>query len=272
MAELPAVQKRREIFDKIQAVFILTESGICLFNYAPQPKKLRTDEQKLEMIGNLLSAINLFAKEVGGGEVNHLKLEGATFYCLKQKFKTLTLLFASLTDPKLPPEKAELFLKDIASLFTLNFGQIFEKGWKGNVSIFSNFNRLIFFRWGGLIDIMNNFAQILKVETVALLSLSSEIDYIWTSLDQDQEKHSEIKEMIKNIPSLLRQHKIELPPKKVLDTYFDKFHTYLYQLPKDHVLALISEDTIDDNSNDHRLQNFKRLALTLGEVLDEVEI
>lgn len=272
MSELPTVQKRKEILDRIQAIFILTESGICLFNYAPQPKKLRTDEQKLEMIGSLLSAINLFAREVGGGEVNHLKLEGATFYCLKQKFKTLTLLFATLTDPKLPPEKAEIFLKDIASLFTLNFSQIFEKEWKGNVSIFSNFNRLIFFRWGGLIEIMNNFAQILKVETVALLSLSREIDYIWTSLDQDQEKHNTIKEMIKNIPSLIRQHKIELPPKKVLDTYFDKFHTYLFQLPKDHVLALISEDTLNDNSNDQRLQNFKRLALTLGEILDEVEI
>ena len=272
MAKLPVVQKRREIFDKIHAIFILTESGICLFNYAPQPKKLRTDEQKLEMIGNLLSAINQFAKEVGGGEVNHLKLEGATFYCLKQQFKTLTLLFATLTDPHLPSEKAEIFLKDIASLFTINFGQIFEEEWKGNVSIFSNFNRLIFFRWGGLIEIMNNFAQILKVETVALLSLSNEIDYIWTSLDHSQEKKDEIKEMIKNIPSLIRKHKIELPPKNVLNTYFDKFHTYLFQLPKDHVIALISEDTINDNSNDHRLQNFKRLALTLGEILDEVEV
>ncbi len=272
MSEIPTVQKRKEIFDKVQAVFILTDSGICLFNYAPQPKKLRTDGQKLEMLGSLLSAINLFAREVGGGEVNNLKLEGATFYCLKQRFKTLTLLFATLTDPKLPPEKAEIFLKDIASLFTLNFGQIFEKGWKGNVSIFSNFDRLIFFRWGGLIEIMNNFAQILKVETVALLSLSSEVDYIWTSLNHNQEKKDEIKEMIKNIPSLIRQHKIELPPKKVLDTYFDKFHTYLYQLPKDHVLALISEDTINNNSNDHRLQHFKRLALTLGEILNEVEI
>ena len=71
---------------------------------------------------------------------------------------------------------------------------------------------------------------------------------------------------------MIRQDKIELPSKKVLDTYIDKFHTYLFQLPKDHLLALVSEKSINDNDNDQRLQNFKRLALTLGEILDEVEI
>ncbi len=164
MSDMLTLQKRKEIFDEIHAVFILTEGGICIFNYATQPKKLRADEQKLEMLGSLLSAINLFAREVGGGEVNHLKLEGASFYCLKQRFKTVALLFVTLAEPELLPEKAELFLKDMASLFTLNFGHIFEKGWEGNVSTFSNFDNLIFLRWGCIVEILNNFTQILKVE------------------------------------------------------------------------------------------------------------
>ncbi|MFX1275242.1 MAG: hypothetical protein ACFFBP_11290 [Promethearchaeota archaeon] len=114
----------------IQDIWILTKTGISVYNRVYDPEKL--DQQLFAM---LMSAINSFADEVYIGGISSFELSDKKFSIIKHN----DFLFVANSDPKVKCKKVVNELEAISEKFFKAYPHNVLENWDGDVSIFDNF-------------------------------------------------------------------------------------------------------------------------------------
>jgi hypothetical protein len=117
----------------IQDIWILTDAGAVLFNRVLDKK---VDEQ---LIGALISALNLLAEELARGGLSNFELKDKKFIIMKQH----GISFIVNSPKKAKEKKIKEEMKNIVDKFFSVYPKETFDNWDNDISIFSDFENHI---------------------------------------------------------------------------------------------------------------------------------
>ncbi|MFW9865745.1 MAG: hypothetical protein ACFFEN_06550 [Candidatus Thorarchaeota archaeon] len=117
----------------IQDIWILNDAGAVLFNRVFDKK---VDEQ---LIGALISALNLLAEELERGGLSNFELKDKKYIILKKN----GISFISNSPKKAKEKKVQEEMKNIVDKFFKLYPKEIFDNWDNDVSIFSDFEKHI---------------------------------------------------------------------------------------------------------------------------------
>jgi hypothetical protein len=117
----------------IQDIWILNEAGTVLFHRVFEKK---IDEQ---LIGSLLSALNLLAEELEKGGLSNFEVKDKKFTIIKQN----GISFIVNSSKKTKEKKVQEELKNIVNKFFSLYPIEMFNNWDNDISVFSNFEKHI---------------------------------------------------------------------------------------------------------------------------------
>ena len=113
----------------IQDLWIFTQDGIVLYHRAFDPK---VNEQ---LFGGLMSALNSFAENLVEGGLSSFEMEHRRFTLLKRE----GYIFIANSSRKVKEKYVLVELNYVADKFFSIYQPEFLKEWKGDTSVFANF-------------------------------------------------------------------------------------------------------------------------------------
>ncbi|MFX1280737.1 MAG: hypothetical protein ACFFA3_15280 [Promethearchaeota archaeon] len=117
----------------IQDIWILSDAGAVLFNRVLEKK---VDEQ---LIGALISALNLLAEELAKGGLSNFELKDKKYIITKQHGIT----FITNSPKKAKEKNVKKELKNIVDKFFSLYPPEFFNKWDNDISVFDNFEEQI---------------------------------------------------------------------------------------------------------------------------------
>ena len=118
----------------LQDIYILTSSGVVLFNRVFDP------QIKTQLFGALMSALNSFAENLAEGGLSNFELSDKRFIIMKKNDFLYVANSSTKVKPKRVIEQLELVAKKFFELYPLEW---FKNDWNNEVSIFEEFEKEI---------------------------------------------------------------------------------------------------------------------------------
>jgi len=118
----------------LQDIYILTSSGVVLFNRVFDP------QLKTQLFGALMSALNSFAERLAEGGLSNFELSDKRFIIMKKNDFLYVANSSTKVKPKRVIEQLELVAKKFFELYPLEW---FKNDWNNEVSIFEEFEKEI---------------------------------------------------------------------------------------------------------------------------------
>lgn len=118
----------------LQDIYILTSSGIVLFNRVFDP------QIKTQLFGALMSALNSFAENLAEGGLSNFELSDKRFVIMKINEFLYVANSSTKVKPKRVVEQLEKVAKKFFELYPLEW---FKNEWDNEVSIFADFDKEI---------------------------------------------------------------------------------------------------------------------------------
>ncbi len=118
----------------LQDIYILTSSGVVLFNRVFDP------QIKTQLFGALMSALNSFAENLAEGGLSNFELSDKRFVIMKKN----DFLYVANSSKKVKPKRVVDQLEVVANkFFELYPVEWFKNEWDNEVSTFADFGKEI---------------------------------------------------------------------------------------------------------------------------------
>lgn len=118
----------------LQDIYILTNSGVVLFNRVFDP------QIKTQLFGALMSALNSFAENLAEGGLSNFELSNKRFVIMKKNDFLYVANSSKKVKPKRVVEQLEKVAKKFFELYPLEW---FKNEWDNEVSTFADFGKEI---------------------------------------------------------------------------------------------------------------------------------
>ena len=118
----------------LQDIYILTSSGVVLFNRVFDP------QIKTQLFGALMSALNSFAERLAEGGLSNFELSDKRFIIMKKNDFLYVANSSTKVKPKRVIEQLEMVAKKFFELYPVEW---FKNEWNNEISMFKDFDKEI---------------------------------------------------------------------------------------------------------------------------------